>query len=104
MAYALHVGLPSLWHTFVQCLPFYLVMMVVIGGGLAFTLWRDSKIIIRRYAFRADLMIQRGCPTIYQGCHVIIPARSLEQAQEVAERMGNLNETCLSYDPEFRHG
>jgi hypothetical protein len=104
MDYALHVGLPSLWHTFVQCLPFYLFMMVVFGAGLGFALWRDSKIIIRRYAFRADLMIQRGCPTIYQGCHVIIPARSLKDAEEVAERMGNINETCLSYDPEFRHG
>jgi hypothetical protein len=49
-------------------------------------------------------MIQRGCPTIYQGVHVIIPARSLEQAKEVAERMGNLNESWMTYDPEFRYG
>jgi hypothetical protein len=104
MDYALHVELPILWQTFVQCLPFYLVVMAFVGAGLGLALWQDSRIIIRRYAFRADLIIQRGCPTIYQGCHVIIPARNLEQAEEVAGRMGNLNETCLSYDPEFRHG
>jgi hypothetical protein len=87
-----------------EALPMMVILFIVMGAMLAYALWRDSKIVIRRYAFRADLMIQRGCPTIYQGCHVIIPARSLEDAKEVAERMGNLNETCLSYDPEFRHG
>jgi hypothetical protein len=85
-------------------LPVMIVLFIVMGAMLGYAWWRDSKIIIRRYAFRADLMIQRGCPTIYQGCHIIIPARSLEDAQEVAERIGNLNDTCLSYDPEFRHG
>lgn len=91
------------WRGVKQTWPILVVMMVMVGSGLRWAFWRDSKITIRRYAFRADLMIQKGCPTIYQGCHVIIPARSLEQATEVAERMGNLNETCLSYDPEFRH-
>jgi hypothetical protein len=104
MDYALRIGLPSLWHTFVQCLPFYLFMMVVFGAGLGFAMWRDSKIIYRHYAFRANLMIQRGSPTIYQGCHVIIPARSLEEAKALADRMDALHEIGPTYDPEFRHG
>lgn len=102
MHYAVYVGLPLLWHTFVQCLPFYLLVMAVVGAGLGLALWQDSKILIRRYPFRADLVIQRGSPTIYQGVHVIIPARSLEQAEQLALQIGNLNDSGLSYDPDFR--
>jgi hypothetical protein len=96
------------WDAFAEAiltmLPVMIVLFIVMGAMLGYAWWRDSKIVYRRYAFRADLMIQRGCPTIYQGCHIILPARSLEDAQEVAERIGNLNDTSLSYDPEFRHG
>lgn len=109
MDYALHVGLPNLWHTFVQCLPFYLLMMVVVGAALGYAFWRDSKIVIRHYAFRGNLMIQKGCPTIYQGVHIIIPARSPEQAKALAEQMDALHEIGPTYigpheNPEDRRG
>jgi hypothetical protein len=100
----MHFNWDVLGKAFMEALPMMVILFIAMGAMLGYALWRDSKIIIRRYAFRADLVIQRGCPTIYQGCHVIIPARSLEQAKEVAERMGNLNESGLTYDPEFRYG
>jgi hypothetical protein len=100
----MHFHWDVLGKAFMEALPMMVILFIAMGAMLGYALWRDSKIIIRHYAFRADLVIQRGCPTIYQGCHVIIPARSLEQAKEVAERMGNLNESGLTYDPEFRYG
>jgi hypothetical protein len=100
----MHFHWDVLGKAFMEALPMMIILFIVMGLMLGYAFWRDSKIIIRHYAFRADLMIQRGCPTIYQGVHVIIPARSLEQAKEVAERMGNLNESWMTYDPEFRYG
>jgi hypothetical protein len=100
----MHFHWDVLGKAFMEALPMMIILFIVMGLMLGYAFWRDSKIVIRRYAFRADLMIQRGCPTIYQGVHVIIPARSLEQAKEVAERMGNLNESWMTYDPEFRYG
>jgi hypothetical protein len=109
MDYALHVGLPNLWHTFVQCLPFYLFMMTLVGAGLGYALWQDSKIVIRHYAFRGNLMIKKGCPTIYQGVHIIIPARSEEQAKALALAMDDLHELGPTYigpaaNPEDQRG
>lgn len=91
------------WDIFLHTLPFVGLLLVVVGGGLSYAFWRDSKIVIRRYAFRANLMIERGCPTIYQGCHIIIPARSLQEAKALALRMDDLHEIGPTYDPEFRH-
>jgi putative lipoic acid-binding regulatory protein len=104
MHYAIHTGLPNLWHIFVQTLPFYLFMMAILGAMLGFAFWRDSKIVIRHYAFRGNLMIKKGSPTIYQGVHIIIPARSLDQAKALANAMDDLHEIGPTYAPEFRHG
>jgi hypothetical protein len=104
MHYAIHTGLPNLWHTFVQCLPFYLLMMAISGRCSGWPSGSDSKIVIRHYAFRGNLMIKKGCPTIYQGVHIIIPARSLDQAKALAKAMDDLHEIGPTYDPEFRHG
>lgn len=100
----MHLHWDVLGKAFIEALPMLVILLLAIGAMLGYAFWRDSKIIYRRYAFRANLMIQRGCPTIYQGCHVIIPARSLEEAKALAERMDDLHEIGPTYDPEFRHG
>lgn len=77
----------------------FVVLFIIL---LALFEWERRHPSIKRYPFRANLLIKRGSPTIHQGCHVIIPARSLEEAQVVAEQIGNLNEASLDLDPGFR--
>lgn len=100
----MHFHWDVLGKAFMEALPMMVILFIVMGAMLGYAFWRDSKIIIRHYAFRANILIQRGCPTIHQGCHIIIPARSLEQAKALADRMDDLHEIGPTYDPEFRHG
>lgn len=99
----MHLHWDVLWNAFVEDLPLLGLMLTLSAVALGFGLWTDSKRVIRRYAFRADLTIQKGCPTIYQGLHIIIPARSLEQAKVLADKIGAIHDTCPTYDPEFSH-
>lgn len=99
----MHLHWDVLGNAFMEALPMMIILFIVMGLMTAYAIWKDSKIIIRRYPFRANLMITKGCPTIYQGCHIIIPARSLEQAKALADRMDDLHEIGPTYDPEFRH-
>lgn len=100
----MHFHWDILWKAFVEDLPLLGLMLTLTGAALAYGIWRDSKRVIRRYAFRADLLIAKKPWTTYQGLHIIIPARSLEQAEKLAEQIGQFHDTCPTFDPEFRHG
>lgn len=80
-----------------------LVFSVILVVGLGLFEWERRHPSIRRFPFRGNLVLKRGCPMIHQAVTVIIPAYSLDEAQEIADRIGELNEGGgFTFAPETR--